>query len=416
MILFKLPVMLLSRTELWKSCLECVSRPYTVVIGAVAATLYYLWGREGQAPVLVCSDGFRVFLQRHCPIVLECFRPTPWCWGGRLQTLVRVLIKSRPSVSYRNELIRTKDGGQLSLDWADNMASEQYPDDSVRPTVLILPGLTGNSHQTYVLHAVTQATRKGYRCVVFNNRGFGGEELLTPLTFCAADTSDLEEVVTHFKKHYPQAPLLGMGVSLGGMLLLNYLARRGQDAGLLAGVTMSVSWDTLESSASLEQPINWLLFNRHLTGNLCRAIKRHRKILQTVVDVDHVLKARSIREFDERYTAVMFGYPSCLDYYKAASPNYKLPQMAVPLLCLNAADDPFSPHHALPMGVVQRLPNVALLVTSHGGHIGFLEGLFPRGEGYMDRLFGQFAQAAFEHTPDLVQACAKVATAPPSVH
>ncbi|KAL2082190.1 hypothetical protein ACEWY4_022008 [Coilia grayii] len=397
--------MLLSHAELWRACVEYISRPCTLLIGAATAALYYLWGRQGQTPVLVCGEGFRVFLLQYCPVVSERFRPTPWCWGGRLQTLLRVLIKSRPSVSYRNELMRTCDGGQVSLDWVDNVESVCYPDGSVRPTILILPGLTGNSRQTYVLHTVRQATRRGYRCVVFNNRGFGGEELLTPLTFCAADTSDLEQVVTHIKHTHPHAPLLATGVSLGGMLLLNYLARKGKEAGLVAGVTMSVSWNTLESCASLEQPINWLLFNRHLTRNLCRAIQRHRKILETVVDVDHVLQARSIREFDERYTAVMFGYESCLEYYQAASPAYKLPQTAVPILCLNAADDPFSPKHALPVSLAERLPNVALLVTSHGGHIGFLEGLFPRGEGYMERLFGQFAQAVFEHPNALQEAC-----------
>uniref|UniRef100_A0A8C7G6U6 Phospholipase ABHD3 n=1 Tax=Oncorhynchus kisutch TaxID=8019 RepID=A0A8C7G6U6_ONCKI len=358
-----------------------------------------------QTPVLVCSDAFRVFLQRHCPVVAEPFSPTPWCWGGRLQTLVRVLIKSSPQVDYRNELIRTADGGQISLDWVDNGDSAAYPECYSRPTVLILPGLTGNSRQTYVLHAVSQATRRGYRCVVFNNRGFGGEELLTPMTFCAADTSDLERVVLHVKELFPQAPLLGTGVSLGGMLLLNYLARKGSEAGLVAGLTMSVSWDTLESCASLEQPINRLIFNRHLASNLCQAINRHRKMLETVVDVDHVLKARTIREFDERYTSVLFGYKSCLDYYQEASPNYKLPRTTVPILCLNAADDPFSPKHALPVALAKRLPNVALLVTSHGGHIGYLEGLYPRGEGYMDRLFGQFIQAAFDHPGDLKGAC-----------
>ncbi|XP_062858018.1 phospholipase ABHD3-like [Trichomycterus rosablanca] len=394
-----------SQSELGKFCMEYLSTPCTLVLGAVTASVLLLWGRKVQVPVLVCSNGFRTFLHIHCPVVLERFRPTPWCCGGRLQTLVRVFIQSSPAVKYRNELIRTDDGGQLSLDWVDNSESAKYPQSLSRPTVLILPGLTGNSQQTYVLHMIRHATRHGYRCVVMNNRGFGGEELLTPLTFCAANTSDLEVVIHHVKELYPEAPMLGAGVSLGGMLLLNYLARKGHDSKLIAGLTMSVIWDTFTSCESLEQPINRLIFNRHLSNNLCNAVNRQRKILGKVIDVDHVLKARTIREFDERFTSVIFGYKSCTHYYQDASPGYKLPQIAVPVLCLNAADDPFSPKQAFPLSDAQRLQNVALLVTSHGGHIGFLEGLFPYGDSYMDRVFKQFVQAAFENLEDLKKAC-----------
>uniref|UniRef100_A0A3Q0R787 Phospholipase ABHD3 n=1 Tax=Amphilophus citrinellus TaxID=61819 RepID=A0A3Q0R787_AMPCI len=345
---------------------------------------------SSQTPALVCSEAFSAFLYKHCPVVAERFSPTPWCWGGRLQTLVCAILKSRPPVSYRNELIRTVDGGQISLDWVDNQASVTYPDSSTRPTVLILPGITGNSQQSYVLHAVSQAARHGYRCVVFNNRGLGGEELLTPVTYCAANTSDLERVVQHVKGLYPSAPVLGAGVSLGGMVLLNYLARKRAESGMVAGITISVPWDAHKSCYSMEEPLNWLLFNKHITRCLHRAVTRHRKILEKVVDVDYVLKARSIREFDERFTSLVFGYKSCTDYYHDASPDKKLPSTAVPILCLNAADDPFSPQNAFPVNIVQELPNVALVLTAHGGHIAFLQGLFPRGESYMERLFGQF--------------------------
>uniref|UniRef100_A0A3P9LLV9 Abhydrolase domain containing 1 n=1 Tax=Oryzias latipes TaxID=8090 RepID=A0A3P9LLV9_ORYLA len=399
-------MMYLSSAELWMTWWEGVSRPSMLFLCSVTGALYYyLWGRRCQPPALICSQPFSAFLRKHCPVVSECFSPTPWCWEGRLQTLICVLLKTKPPVSYRNELIRTLDGGQISLDWVDNQTSTTYPESSTRPTVLLLPGLTGNSQQSYVRHAVTQATRHGYRCVVFNNRGVSGEELLTPVTYCAANTSDLERVVQHVKRLYPHAPLLGAGVSLGGMILLNYLARKRGDSGMVAGITISVAWDAIVSSNSLEKPLNWLLFNTYLTYGLRRAVSRHRKVLEKVVDVDHVLKARTIREFDERLTSVVFGYKSCVDYYLDASPGKKLPQTAVPILCLNAADDPFSPKNAFPVSVVQSLPNVALLVTAHGGHIAFLQGLFPRGETFMERLFGQFFHAAFEHPRDLQRAC-----------
>ncbi|KAI4885331.1 hypothetical protein NFI96_007322 [Prochilodus magdalenae] len=432
---------LLSPSELWTGCLDYISRPCTVLLSLVTASLFCLWGRDGQVPLLVCGDGFRVFLQRHCPIVVERFCPTPWCWGGRLQTLVRVFIKSSPAVTYRNERIKTGDGGQLSLDWVDNSSSAEHPQTSTRPTVLLLPGLTGNSQQTYVLHAVRQATRHGYSSSAAAQCSVGHPLVLhqwsqdaapqgaapqdaapqdaapqdaAPQDVAPQDVAP-QDVAPQDAAPQDVAPqdAVGWKVLVGGrfsavtlrMLLLNYLARKGRESKMIAGLTLSVSWDSFESSASLEQPINKLLFNRHLTSNLCRAINRHRKILETVIDVDHVLKARTIREFDERFTSVMFGYKSCTDYYKDASPGYKLQQTAVPVLCLNAADDPFSPKHAFPVSLAQRLPNVALLVTAHGGHIGFLEGLFPNGEGYMDRLFGQFVRAAFEHLEDLREAC-----------
>ncbi|TNM94948.1 hypothetical protein fugu_017707 [Takifugu bimaculatus] len=397
--------MSLSALELWSTNWECISRPSTVLICSFTAALYYLWGRKCQKPVLVSSEAFSAFLHTHCPIVSERFRPTPWCWGGRLQTLVCALLKSGPPTTYRNELIRTADGGQISLDWVDNEVSATHPESSTRPTVLILPGLTGNSQQWYVRHAISQATRHGYRCVVFNNRGVGGEELLTPVTYCAADTSDLERVVQHVKGLYPDAPVLGAGVSLGGMLLLSYLARKGKESGLVAGLTISVPWDAQKSSESMEEPLNWLLFNKHLTRGLCRCMIRHRKVLEKVADIDYVLKSRTIREFDERFTALQFGYKTCEDYYRDASPDKKLPQTAVPILCLNAADDPFSPHHTFPLTTVQDLPNVALLLTAHGGHIAFLQELFPRGEGFMERVFSQYVQAVFEHLKEINEAC-----------
>lgn len=65
------------------------------------STLTYLSHLLFQKPLLVCSKAFGMFLSTHCPVVSEHFRPTPWCWGGRLQTLVSALLKSGPPTTYR---------------------------------------------------------------------------------------------------------------------------------------------------------------------------------------------------------------------------------------------------------------------------------------------------------------------------
>lgn len=108
------------------------------------------------------------------------------------------------------------------------------------------------------------------------------------------------------------------------MVLLNYLARKGTESGMVAGLTISVPWDAVKSSNSMEEPLNWLLFNKYLTNGLCRAVTRshelhffcqfiwaclgvansvwrkksvpyrHRKVLEKVADIDYVLKVWTI--------------------------------------------------------------------------------------------------------------------------
>ena len=56
-------------------------------------------------------------------------------------------------------------------------------------------------------------------------------------------------------------------------------------------------------------------------------------------------QSSTIREFDDRFTAPMFGYATWQDYYRDACLHDKIHALKVPVLCLSAADDPFSPYH-----------------------------------------------------------------------
>ncbi|XP_005898945.1 phospholipase ABHD3 [Bos mutus] len=375
---------------------------FSLILGfSVAYACYYLSSIAKKPQLVTGGESFSRFLQDHCPVVTETYYPTVWCWESRGQTLLRPFITSKPLVQYRNELIKTADGGQISLDWFDNDNSKHYMDASTRPTVLLLPGLTGTSKESYILHMIHLSEELGYRYVVFNNRGVAGENLLTPRTYCCSNTEDLETVIHHVHSLYPSAPFLAAGVSMGGMLLLNYLGKIGPKTPLKAAATFSVGWNTFACSESLEKPLNWLLFNYYLTTCLQSSVNKHRHMFVKQIDVDHVMKAKSLREFDKRFTSVMFGYRTIDDYYTDASPNRRLKSVGIPVLCLNSVDDVFSPSHAIPIETAKQNPNVALVLTSYGGHIGFLEGIWPRQSTYMDRVFKQFVQAMIEHGHEL---------------
>ena len=111
-------------------------------------------------------------------------------------------------------------------------------------------------------------------------------------------------------------------------------------------------------------------------------------------DLKCAFEFRTVREFDDRIIAPLSGYKDGNDYYTAATLHIKpLEKINVPLLCLNAADDPFAPEESIPFTILHNCPNVAMVLTKHGGHVGFTEGLFPRGSGFMERVVIQYLQA-----------------------
>jgi hypothetical protein len=63
---------------------------------------------------------------------------------------------------------------------------------------------------------------------------------------------------------------------------------------------------------------------------------------------------------------------------------------------------------AIPVQAAYNSKHVAIVITARGGHIGFLEGLFPLlHEQYMCRLFTQYFAAVFEYGSDLIDTIKK---------
>ena len=56
------------------------------------------------------------------------------------------------------------------------------------------------------------------------------------------------------------------------------------------------------------------------------------------------MQSESVSQFDERFTAPVFGYSSVDEYYRAARNSDKLHKICIPYISITATDDPFVPH------------------------------------------------------------------------
>lgn len=68
------------------------------------------------------------------------------------------------------------------------------------------------------------------------------------------------------------------------------------------------------------------------------------------------------------------GWPSVEAYYHGSSSALRIPKVTIPLLCIQALDDPIAPKEAIPYDACQANPNCVLVTTACGGHLGWVSG------------------------------------------
>lgn len=189
-------------------------------------------------------------------------------------------------------------------------------------------------------------------------------------------------------------PLFAAGVSLGGNALLKWLGERGEGAraivraaaAISAPLDLSAGADAIERGFSLIYA-KWFL--RTLTPKVLAKAERH----PGTIDVQRMRRVRTLRDFDDAYTAPLHGFRDSADYYRRSSAKPLLRAIAVPTLVINARNDPFLPGWHLP-----RADEVSAAVTLEqpeaGGHVGFVTGAFPgRLDWLPERIIAFFNQA-----------------------
>lgn len=337
---------------------------------------------------LVCRMGrMRRFLTANMGGFVKSFYRTPiWCIGANLQSVVSMFIQSRlPPVHYRRQYLDLSDGGRLALDWLN--------EDLSGPVLLVAPGLTGDS-QSYYLRSLIPLVRAMYcPCVVMNGRGRGGVPLSTHRITHMASVADLREVVEAIGRRFPGECLLAVGYSLGGLLISLYLAEYGADARIDAALAISTPFHLPTTKYNLLRWNTNYAAHVYMAHNLVEHLKDNESVLRESdeVNADAVLSCWTLVQFDEIYTAPVFGFSSTDELYETCSLRGKLSRIRRPMVFVSAADDVFNSPSTFPEEEIFNSPWLAAVITPRGGHLGFVDGWFlPSPPFYSERFAATF--------------------------
>jgi predicted alpha/beta-fold hydrolase len=213
----------------------------------------------------------------------------------------------------------------------------------------------------------------GYAVHRFNIRTCGGTEHLANTLYHAGLTGDLRSVICQLRDE-GRAPLHLVGYSLGGNTVLKLAGELGEQAPRLIASVCAVS-----------TPIDLSACARRLAERSNRIYERRflRRMRERVAatgrfSIQETKFARSIWEFDDRFTGPSFGFGGAEHYYETQSSRQFLEHIRVPALLIQAKDDLFIPFQIFEHPVVHANPRVQLHATAHGGHLGFLSRGRPR--------------------------------------
>ncbi len=276
-------------------------------------------------------------------------------------------------------------GGKSSL-----MVLELQAPESDRPLVLLAHGMGGCTESGYMKRIAQKLWSRGFGVFMMNQRGSGVGMGMSERLWNGGSSDDMEKVIQYIIKLNPWRNILTLGFSLSGNILLKYLGEgRKIPHNVIGAFAVSPPIDLKAASARLSFMYSGV-FNNYYMDKIDRQAEALTQCFPKETPPPRNIK--TIREFDELYTAPVSGYQDVEEYYEKCSAGQFLQFIIVPTTILSAADDPFVPPDAF-LSALMSL-SVHYRPTKTGGHMGYIsKKLTPFGDRrWMDCVIVDWAE------------------------
>jgi predicted alpha/beta-fold hydrolase len=233
--------------------------------------------------------------------------------------------------------------------------------------IVMVHGLEGSGEAGYIESLAATALRSGYAAHRFHMRTCGGTAHLSPTLYHAGLTGDLAAVLRVFRQE-GRTPAFVVGFSLGGNVALKLAGELGESAAeIMRGVCGVSAPLDLEAAARRVAARDNRLYERRFVRKM-----RQRLLSTGRYQAADLAGLDSLVAIDDRITAPSFGLGTADNYYRTQSAIGYVDRIRVPALLIQAKDDTIVPWRILDHPAVRGNPHIQIVLTEHGGHLGFL--------------------------------------------
>ena len=343
----------------------------------------------------------------------------PWLTNGHVQTIMGAYLKDicsyvpkwtaifffvkclfklmmgheASSIWTNRESLDTPDGDVFHVDFVMTQNFTGASADEA-PWVILCHGLESNAASTTSMDLASGYLKNGMNVACLNYRTCDGTHNKKLGCYHFGFTSDLQQYIDYLRndKKY-KGPIYLSGFSLGANLVLYYLGKLGKDAirqnihggaVLCAPLNQEINQHTLNAKG----------FNRNVyVANLLSTLKaraewQYKEFCEgkpnaPQFDYPAAMKATTLMEFDDAYTAPVYGFKDCWDYYRQTSSIHHLDNIHVPTMIVNAKNDVFFEPTLWPTKKSCEHGGPAplkMIQESVGGHLGFMFHRVPQSD------------------------------------
>ena len=317
------------------------------------------------------------------------FKPALGLSNRHAQTLYPALFRRVHQPKFEIEQFELSDGDFVECFWHGKPKKSTNT-----PIVILFHGLEGSYKSSYVQGMMNTLHNAGLSSVLMHFRGCSGKINYLPKSYHSGDTQDAKSWITHLNNCYSGHKLFAIGYSLGGNMLLKLLGEWKEKSPLAGAICISAPMQ-LEASADQMNKGLSLIYQSYLMKHLKKSLLKKYKIhpMESIIGIDEisVKKLKSLREFDDIYTAPINGFKSANEYYEKSRAKQYIKHIRTDTLIIHSLDDPFMTNEVLPNQ--KKLPqNVKMELTKNGGHVGFVSGSIFRPRYWLEERILLFIQ------------------------